>query len=429
MSAPIESIPSGDPLFAPALAVSNRRRWTIVGLLFTASVINYFDRATIAFALPLISRDLQIGPEAKGLLLSAFFWSYTAMQIPIGMLSDRLNLRWLYAAAFALWSVAQGLIGFAGGLHALIAFRVLLGVGESIYLPGGSKIVSLLFRPSERGLPSGLFDAGTRTGLVIEGVAVPWMLVHHGWRATFSVVGFAALLWLVPWFALTPRDLRAPARTPEERASTESSLRSLITNRNLVGVCLGFFCFDYYWYFLVNWLPDYLVTARGLTILRAGVYAALPYFVFGVSEPLGGWIADRLVARGWTETRARKTIITIAFLTGLLLIPASRVSSAGTAVALIIGGCFVGLATGNLLVVLQACAPRHAIGLWTGIYNTVGNLAGILSPIVTGVLIERSGSYAPPFVLAATLIALGPLAFWVVVGDLPEDRARRGTSR
>jgi ACS family D-galactonate transporter-like MFS transporter len=420
---------SSDPLFAPALPLSNRRRWTIVGLLFTASVINYFDRATIAFALPLISRDLQLGPEAKGLLLSAFFWSYTAMQIPIGVLSDRVNLRWLYAAAFALWSVAQGLIGFAGGLHALIAFRVLLGIGESIYLPGGSKIVSLLFRPSERGLPSGLFDAGTRTGLVIEGVAVPWLLVHYGWRATFSVVGFAALLWLIPWFALTPRGLRAPARTVEERASTASSVRSLITNRNLVGVCLGFFCFDYYWYFLVNWLPDYLVTARGLTILRAGIYAALPYFVFGASEPLGGWIADRLVARGWTETRARKTIITVAFLTGLLLVPAARVTSPVAAVALIIGGCFVGLATANLLVVLQACAPRHAIGLWTGIYNTVGNLAGILSPIVTGVLIERSGSYTPPFLLAAALIALGPLAFWVIVGELPDDRARPAAPR
>src|SRR6188472_401490 len=182
-----------------------RQRWIIVGLLFIASLINYFDRATIAFALPLISKDLELGPEAKGLLLSAFFWSYTLMQIPMGVLADRVNLRWLYAAAFALWSIAQGLIGFAGGLHALIAFRVVLGVGEAIYLPGGSKIVSLLFRPSERGLPSGLFDAGTRTGLVMEGVLVPWMLTHYGWRATFSVVGFAALLWLIPWFLAAPK--------------------------------------------------------------------------------------------------------------------------------------------------------------------------------------------------------------------------------
>ena len=189
-------------------------------------------------------------------------------------------------------------------------------------------------------------------------------------------------------------------------------------NRNLIGICVGFFCFDYYWYFLVNWLPDYLVTSRGLTILRAGIYATQPYLVFGVSEPIGGWIADRLVSAGWNETRARKGIVTVAFLTGLLLIPAARVNSPGAAVALIIGGCLVGLSTGNLLVILQSCSPPAEVGLWTGVYNFVGNVAGIVSPLITGLLIQKTGSYTPPFVLAAALIAVGPLAFWFIVGEL-----------
>jgi MFS transporter, ACS family, D-galactonate transporter len=397
-----------------------RGRWTIVGLLFTASLINYFDRATISFALPLISTELHLGPESKGLLLSAFFWSYALMQIPMGVLADRVNLRWLYASAFTLWSLAQGLIGFAGGLTSLIALRVLLGVGEAVYLPGGSKIVSLLFPPALRALPNGLFDAGTRTGLVTEGILVPWMLIHYGWRASFSLVGFAALIWLIPWFLATPADLRMPRSVQRTVSSISITARilALVTNRNLLGICLGFFCFDYYWYFLVNWLPDYLVTSRGLTMLRAGIYAALPYLVFGMSEPIGGWIADRLIVAGWNETRVRKGIVTIAFLTGLMLIPAARVSSPGTAVALIIGGCLVGLATGNLLVILQNCAPPAEIGLWTGIYNFVGNIAGILSPIITGVLISKTGSYTPPFVLAAALIAIGPLAFWLIVREV-----------
>jgi ACS family D-galactonate transporter-like MFS transporter len=408
------------------LDVTNARRWGIVALLFTASLINYFDRATISFALPLISKELHLGPEAKGVLLSAFFWSYALMQIPMGVLADRMNLRWLYAGAFVLWSVSQGLMGFATGLGMLIAFRMLLGVGEAVYLPGGSKIVSLLFRPAERGLPCGLFDAGTRTGLVIEGVLVPWMLTHYGWRITFSAVGFTALAWILPWLIVTPRQLRGnPGATAV--ANQRGFIRAfgaLATNRNMLGICLGFFCFDYYWYFLVNWLPDYLVTSRGLTILRAGIYAALPYLVFGASEPIGGWIADHLIRTGWSETRARKGVITFAFLTGLLLIPAARVNSPGAAVALIVGGCLVGLATGNLLVILQNCAPRAEIGLWTGVYNFVGNIAGILSPLITGFLIEKTGSYTPPFVLAAALIGIGPLAFWVIVGDVKSvDRA------
>jgi MFS family permease len=403
----------------PVLKVTNARRWSIVGLLFTASLINYFDRATISFALPLISTELHLGPEAKGVLLSAFFWSYALLQIPMGVLADRVNLRWLYAAAFTLWSVSQGLMGFATGLGTLIAFRVLLGIGEAIYLPGGSKIVSLLFRPAERGLPCGLFDAGTRTGLVIEGVLVPWMLVHYGWRRTFAVVGFAALVWLVPWFLTTPKRLRGEAPDPSVvRPGFSRTFTALITNRNLLGICLGFFCFDYYWFFLVSWLPDYLVTVRGLTMMKAGIYAALPYFVFGASEPIGGWLADRLVRAGYSETRARKGIVTFAFLTGLLLIPAARVSTPNGAVALIIAGCLVGLATGNLLVILQSCAPPTEIGLWTGVYNFVGNIAGILSPLITGFLIAKTGSYTPPFVLAAVLVAVGPLAFWLIVGDL-----------
>jgi MFS family permease len=400
--------------------MTNARRWSIVGLLFTASLINYFDRATISFALPLISTELHLGPEAKGVLLSAFFWSYALLQIPMGVLADRVNLRWLYAAAFTLWSVSQGLMGLATGLGTLIVFRMLLGVGEAIYLPGGSKIVSLLFRPAERGLPCGLFDAGTRTGLVIEGVLVPWMLIHYGWRTSFSIIGFAALLWLVPWFLTTPRELHGPVDrgAATNRRGFGPALATLVTNRNLLGICLTFFCFDYYWYFLVNWLPDYLVTGRGLTILHAGLYAALPYFVFGASEPIGGWLADRLIRRGWSETRARKGLVTGAFLTGLLLIPAARVNTPGVAVALIVGGCLVGLATGNLLVILQSCAPPREIGLWTGVYNFIGNIAGILSPLITGFLIEKTGSYTPPFILAATLIALGPIALWSIVGNL-----------
>src|SRR5215470_8284080 len=129
---------------------SNKRRWPIIILLFTASLINYLDRAAISFSLPLISKDFHLTAQSKGLLLSSFFWSYALMQIPIGWSADRFNLRWLYAGAFILWSFAQGLTGLAGSLTALLAFRILLGVGESIYLPGGTKIVSVLFAPQER---------------------------------------------------------------------------------------------------------------------------------------------------------------------------------------------------------------------------------------------------------------------------------------
>jgi nitrate/nitrite transporter NarK len=202
----------------------------------------------------------------------------------------------------------------------------------------------------------------------------------------------------------------------------------LLSNRNLIGICLGFFCFDYYWYLFVTWLPDYLVTVRHLTILRAGFFSALPYFVFGASEPLGGWIADRLIVFGWNETKTRKGIVTVAFLSGLLLIPASRVHSANAAVAFIAGASLVGLATGNLIVILQCCAPHEDVGLWTGFENFAGNLAGVLAPLLTGVLISRTGSYAPGFALAAIVLLGGIFCYWFIVGDLSRGDGSVGSA-
>src|SRR3984893_7519712 len=398
--------------------VSNQRRWTIVGLLFVASLINYLDRAAISFALPLISKDFHLTPETKGLLLSSFFWSYALMQIPIGWCADRLNLRWLYAGAFALWSLAQGLTGLAGSLAVLIGFRMLLGVGESIYLPGGTKIVSLLFTREDLGLPSGLFDFGTRTGLVLEGILVPWLLIRYEWRHTFLLLGGAALVWMVPSFLVFPRQLQTVHKASAPSGTSSPIRWSALVNRNLLGICLGFFCFDYYWYVLVTWLPDYLVTVRHLSIVQTGFYGSLVFFTFGVAEPIGGWVADSLIRRGWDETRTRKGIVTVAFFMVLFLIAAMRASNTGTAIWLLIAASLVGLATGNLLVILQCCAPHEKVGIWTGAENFAGNLAGIVAPLAVGLLIKRSASYVPGFELGAIVLLVGLVAYWFIVGDL-----------
>jgi ACS family D-galactonate transporter-like MFS transporter len=396
----------------------DKRRWSIVSLLFAASLLNYLDRAAISFALPLISKDFQLTAQNKGLLLSSFFWSYALMQIPIGWSADRFNLRWLYAGAFIIWSLAQGLTGWAGSFTTLLFFRMLLGVGESIYLPGGTKIVSLLFSPKERGLPSGLFDFGTRTGLVLEGILVPWLLVYFGWRHTFLILGFTALLWLAPWFWVFPRRLLAPKSNVASSSLLSGFLPRSLFNRNLLGICLGFFCFDYYWYVLVTWLPDYLVTVRHLSIVQAGFYASLAFFTFGIAEPIGGWIADSLIRHGCDETATRKGIVTVAFIMGIFLIAAMGATHTGVAIGLLIAASLVGLATGNLLAILQSCAPSAAVGIWTGAENFAGNLAGIVAPLAVGFLITSRRSYVPGFQLASSVLLAGLVAYWFVIGDL-----------
>jgi predicted MFS family arabinose efflux permease len=243
-------------------------------------------------------------------------------------------------------------------------------------------------------------------------------LTRHGWRDTFLLLGFAGLIWIVPWLWIFPRRLEGAKATAPAPAVKAQFRWAAFLNRNLLGICLGFFCFDYYWYVLVTWLPDYLVTIRHLSIVQAGLYGSIIFFTFGVSEPIGGWIADTLIRRGWDETRTRKGIVTFAFVMGSFLIFAMRAQDTGAALWLLIGAALVGLATGNLLVILQCCAPLEKVGIWTGAENFAGNLAGIVAPLAVGLLIKRSGSYIPGFELGAIILFVGLLAYWFIVGEL-----------
>jgi len=367
----------------------------------------------VSVALPVIAVDLHLGPAAKGVLLSAFFWSYALMQLPMGWAADRYNLRWFYAGAFALWSLACGFTGFAASLGVLLFMRVLLGIGESIYVPGGVKIVSLVFSVANRGLASGLMNCGTRAGLALGAPLIAFLVGSIGWHHAFFALGFGSLLWLLPWLWIYPHDVRSTAASPAP--SLGQTLAAL--DRNLLGLCLGHIAFSYYWYLLVTWLPDYLVEARHMTLQRAGGYTAIPFLVFGVSEPLGGWIADRLVSLGYGECRARKVVITAAFFTSVMLLVAGRMADDTTAVLMIGAASLVGLATGNLYALLASVAPEGLVGTWMGILNFAGNISGIVAPIVTGLLIARTGSHYPGFVVAVVILHLGLPAYWWMVGE------------
>ena len=393
--------------------VSESRAWAVAWLLFLAGLINYFDRAILSVALPVIGEELHLGPAAKGVLLSAFFWSYAFMQLPMGWFSDRFNLKWFYAGSFALWSLACGLTGFAGSLGVLLVMRAILGIGEAVYLPGGMKIVSLLFDTRHRGLASGLVNCGTRLGLAIGAPFIAWLVIRLGWKHSFFAVGFVSLFWLIPWLAVYPSKIPASETAPAPPGW--ASLRRL--DRSLLGLSLAHIGFGYYWYLFVTWLPNYLVESRHMPLQQAGAYAVVPYFTFSVAEPLGGWLADFLIRRGWSETRSRKTVITAAFLSSLALLVAGRTPNDDSAVLLLGAAALVGLSTGNILALLQHVAPRGEVGLWTGILNFAGNISGIVAPVVTGLLIASTGSYYPGFVVSVIVLLCGLPAYWWMVKE------------
>lgn len=398
---------------SPDPVVSAARRWTIAGLLFASGLINYLDRSIVAVALPLIAQDLHLGPAAKGVLLSAFFWSYALMQVPMGWIADRCDLRWVYAGFFAAWSLACGFTGFVGTLGTLIVLRIVLGIGESVYVPGGMKIVSLLFERKERGLASGIMNCGTRAGLAVGAPVIAWLVMRSGWKHAFFVIGFSSLVWLVPWLLTFPARDRLPVAPAQNKHGSVTGR----FDRNLLALCAAHVCYSYYWYLLVTWLPDYLVESRHMPIQKAAGFAVVPYLTYAISEPLGGWLADLLIRSGWRESRARKMVITVAFLTSLMLLPAGLVANDHFAVLLLGGAALVGLATGNILALLQMAAPEAEIGLWAGMQNFAGNLSGIVAPLVTGLLIARTGSHFPGFVVAVIVLLAGLPIYWWGVRD------------
>lgn len=370
------------------LQISNSRRWTLVGLLYLAALINYLDRATLSVALPFIAKDFSLTPTMEGILLSAFFWSYALMQIPMGWLADRWNVRWLYASCFVLLAFACGFTGMVESFAMLVFARILLGVGASAYMPASTRVVSRMFAPEERGLASSAFDSGTNSGIVVGMIVVAFLVAMFGWRDMFWMVGLLALGWIVPWVFTFPPALAESHATPKSHGSF---LGGITFNRNLIGASLGYFCSSYFGYLNMTWLPDYLVNVRHLPIMKAGILSALPALVWVLAENLGGWGADHLIRRGMDATRVRKGVIAVGFAMGLLIIPGLWVSSTSSAMIFICASNLVGLAAGNILAVFQTCAPQEQVGRWMGFGNFTANIGGVLSPLVTGIVISGTG--------------------------------------
>jgi MFS family permease len=400
-----------------------RGRWTLIALIGTASFINYLDRGSLAVAMPVLSKDLHLDPVAQGLALSSFFWTYTAMQIPMGRIVDRYNIKVVYAASFALWSLAAAATGMARGLWDLVTYRVLLGIGESVYLPGGMKVVSQNFKSEETAWPAGLFDLGTKLGLALGTAIDVWLLVRYGWRALFLRTGLAGLLWLIPWLMFYP------SRKGDATPARKIDWSGLARNRALLGICLGFFCWDYFWYFLISWLPSYLSTVRHMSMPKIALFGGLPFLIFAAAEAAGGFTAGVLVRRGASFSVVTKSFVTAGFVVGLLIIPAALAETASASVAFLLASSLAGIGCGSLISIPKFCAREDEVALWVGIMNCAGNIGGVIAPLVTGIVIQRTGSYVPAFLTTAVMMAIGIFAYTVVVPSLDAMPATAPGSR
>lgn len=388
------------------------RLFVVLFLLALSVFINYIDRGNLSIAAPFLQDELAISPSRLGLLFSAFFWTYACSQLFAGWLVDRINVNWVFAAGFALWSAATGLTGLVHAFAVLFALRLLLGIGESVAYPSYSKILALNFSEEHRGFANSTISSGLVLGPGFGMLFGGLLMARFGWRPFFILLGSASLLWLVPWLIFMPKPNARPAAAPPFSAGAPSLLEFLQL-RSAWGTCLGLFAANYVSYFLITWLPYYLIRERHFSMHNMAKLGGAAYLLGACFSLFSGWLSDRWLASGATPTRVRKTFtgggLAIAgIFVGSAAISNSRYCSA----ALILGVIFFGIHASNLWAITQTLAGPKASGRWTGFQNFVGNLSGVVAPAVTGIVLQRTGHFYWAFAIV-TAVALAGSASWL----------------
>ena len=401
------------------------RRWWLLLLLFTAMLISYAQRGalSVAVASSSMTEDLHLSEAGIGVLLSAFFWIYAFAQVPAGWAVDRFGVRRAYSLGFAFWSLTSALTGFASGFASLLGLRVAVGAGQAISFPATSRAVANWFQERERGTVTGIYLTGVRFGTALINLVGAYFLARYDWKLFFIVIGLVPLIWLLPWSNFL-KEWETPAAGPRPATTSNVSFfhgLSLIRHRSVLGIFLGFFAYDYAWFVFITWLPRYLKKERGFTDSEMGIYSAVPFLIMSVIIVLSGMLSDRLVDRGYDETRTRKIFVLIGLAVGCLIVPAGMVADKMTSVWLLtISLCGLGIASPNTWTLTQAVCQKKIVGTVSGIQNFGGNLGGILAPALTGFIAHATNSFALALGLTGAVLLGGMLAYWFLVSDKVE---------
>ena len=401
--------------------VSKVAQWRLLALLVAAVFINYIDRSNLSVSAEEITRELSLSPSQMGMLLSGFFYTYAACQLLSGWLIDRFEVHLVFGVGFLIWSLATAATGFVGGFYSLMGFRLLLGFGESVAYPAFSKIIASDYEESQRGMANALIDAGSKLGPALGTLVGGLIVAKYGWRSLFFILGFGALLWLPFWMIWAPRKsrVRLHGNSAAPVNTYMPSMWELLQVRSVWGSFFGLFAINYTWYFMVTWFPSYLIKARHFSTERMAVLGSIPFLMIGVAAVLAGWWADRLISKGGSPTKVRKSFIAGGLLLNTLMLPASMAESDTLSLGLFFAACFaLGLTTANHWAVTQTMAGPLAAGKWTGMQNAFGNIAGVVAPYLTGVIVEKTGSFYLAFVAVAVVVVLGAASFVFVIEDI-----------
>jgi MFS transporter, ACS family, D-galactonate transporter len=400
---------------------SNTRNWAVLGLLVVGIVIAYVAREN--FSVALAEKDFRnlfrLSDADRGGLNSAFFWSYAFLQIPAGWLVDRYGVKFPYAFSFFAWSLISAGTSLAGSVRQLYALRFLLGIGESIATPASMRWIRFHFGENQRGLAIGLHMAGTKLGPAIGAWLAVALIASHGWKAMFLLLGLGSLLWLIPWLLLVRDDDRQIEQSAKSAGPNSGiPFGRLMASPVIWGTMVGTFCYMYFVYFCMTWMPAYFVEQRHLSLKSMGLYTFFSFGGMATVSTLAGWLADRRIASGGDPISVRKAYTIAGFLMASTEVIGALSHSVPVALFFAVFSLSgLGLATANYWALTQTLIPGGAIGRIVGIQNCAANLPGIVAPILTGWLKQKTGGYEAPMQAIWFFLLLGIAAYVFLVRE------------
>jgi MFS transporter, ACS family, D-galactonate transporter len=409
-------------------------RFLILALVTIGTLINYLDRTVISVAAPLLSEDLGLSAAVMGIAFSAFSWTYAAAQIPGGILLDRIGVRLTYFLSVTLWSLCTMATGLANGLAALVGTRLALGVTEAPAFPSNSRVLSIWFPQHERARATGVYSIGQYFGLAFLSPVLFWISAEFGWRALFMLVGAVGVIFGFVWLSAY-RDPHASARANlaeldyiaaggglgDKTGSTPFEWRNiafLLRQRQVLGASIGQFASNSTLVFFLTWFPTYLATERQMAYIRVGFFAVLPFLAATVGVVSGGLLSDFLLRKTGSANIARK----LPIVSGLILASAialANVLDTDVLVIAVMSVAFFGQGMCNLgWTLITDVAPKKLIGLTGGVFNLCANLAGIVTPLVIGIVVAGTGSFAWALAFIAVMALIGALSYIFLLGDV-----------
>lgn len=400
----------------------------VIVLLAISVFINYIDRGNLSIAAPMLKDELGISAAQLGFLLSAFFWTYACLHLFYGWLVDRVNVNWLFAGAFLLWSAATAATGIVHTFAALFVLRLLLGIGEAASYPSYNKIIALNFEEEHRGMANSVLSSGLLLGPGFGMLFGGLLMARFGWRPFFIVLGLASMFWILPWLKWMPRRQYA-AQTETTGAP---NLYEFLLLRSAWGTCIGLFCGNYVNYFLITWLPFYLVRERHFSMDKMARIGGTAYLLAALACTISGWLSDRWIASGATASLARKAFAGGGLALSGILLALAVVSGPRLCVALVILGVIgFGVFASNIWAITQTLAGQRATGRWVGFQSFFGNMSGMVAPAVTGYVLQRTGQFYWAFLIVAAVALAGSASWILLVGRVEPviwDRKLRARS-